>query len=240
MTVLPPQGPRRGGDTDERDVRDLLGAYALDAVDDVERARVERLLRSDPDAGAEAASYAETATRLAVAASTTPPPALRARVLAEAARTRQVAPVDDRRPGPGGAAPAVRQRRAVRLLAAACGVLLAGTVGLGAALLGQDDAAPTLVASGEFAGGTAALVQVDGEYVVLGEGVPAPPSDRVYQLWSLEEGGDPVPEGFLSSEGGGLVGQVDDWPSGAVLAITEEPAGGSPQPTSDVLATVPT
>lgn len=30
--------------------RELLGAYALDAVDDVERRRVEKLLASDPSA----------------------------------------------------------------------------------------------------------------------------------------------------------------------------------------------
>ncbi|WP_298805499.1 anti-sigma factor [uncultured Pseudokineococcus sp.] len=226
---------------DREDVRDLLAAHALDAVDDVERARVERLLREDPEAAGEAAGYAEAASRMAVAVAASPPPRLRAAVLAEVARTRQVAPASptrreapaDHRAGRGG-------RGAVRLLAAACGVLLAGCVGLGAVVLGQDDGAPSLVAAGGFADGTAALLEVDGDYVVLGQGVAAPPAGRVYQLWSLGDDGVPVPEGFLEPEDGGFVGQLDDWRDGAVLAITEEPAGGSEQPTSDILATVPT
>ena len=41
--------------TDRHDeVRSLLGAWALDAVDDVERATVERALRDDPELAAEA------------------------------------------------------------------------------------------------------------------------------------------------------------------------------------------
>lgn len=232
MTVLPPQGPRRG---DDADVRDLLAAHALDALDDVERARVDRLLRTDADAAAEHATYAETAGRLAVATATAPPAALRARVLEEVARTRQAAPA-----AAGPTRDARPARRTVRLLAAACGVLLAGCVGLGAALVGGGDPQPSLVASGAFADGTAALLEVGDDYVVLGQGVAAPAADRVYQLWSLEGDGAPVPEGFLEPDEGGFVGELDGWQDGAVLAITEEPAGGSEQPTSDILATVQT
>ncbi len=236
MTVLPPQSPWRTGD----DARDLLGAYALDAVDDVERARVERLLREDADAAAEAASFRETASRLAVAVAATPPPALRARVLAEVARTRQEAPSAVR--------PAADRRRAgarpVRLLAAACGVLLVGCLGLGAALVGQDDPAPSLVATGELAGGTAAVLQVDDRYVVVGEGLEDLPADRVYQLWALDTAAAepvPVPAGFLApAEGGGLSADLEDWRAGDTLAVTEEPAGGSPAPTGDILTTVAT
>ncbi|ROP45596.1 anti-sigma factor [Pseudokineococcus lusitanus] len=233
MTVLPPQSPWRTGD----DARDLLGAYALDAVDDVERARVERLLREDADAAAEAASFRETASRLAVAVAATPPPALRARVLAEVARTRQEAPSAVR--------PADRRRagaRSVRLLAAACGVLLVGCLGLGAALVGQDDPAPALVATGELAGGTAAVLQVDDRYVVVGEGLEDLPADRVYQLWAVS-GPDaaPVPAGFLApAEGGGLSADLEDWRAGDTLAVTEEPTGGSPAPTGEILTTVAT
>ncbi|GAA2030812.1 anti-sigma factor [Pseudokineococcus marinus] len=226
----------RTGDRD--DVRDLLAAHALDAVDDVERARVERLLREDPEAAAESAGYAEAASRMAVAVAATPPPRLRASVLAEVSRTQQVAPAPPTRRE--AAADRRGGRGAVRLLAAACGVLLAGCVGLGAVVLGQDDGSPSLVAAGGFADGTAALLEVDGDYVVLGQGVAAPPAGRVYQLWSLGDDGVPVPEGFLEPEDGGFVGQLDDWRDGAVLAITEEPAGGSEQPTSDILATVAT
>lgn len=237
MTTSTPQGPRRPGNDPE--ARELLAAHALDAVDDVERARVERLLRTDADAAAESASFAEAASRLAVAASAPPPAALRARVLEEVSRTRQAAPAAaSGTAAQGSPAPG---RRTVRLLAAACGVLLAGCVGLGALVLAGEDAQPALVAAGDFAGGTAALLEVDGEYLVVGEGVAAPPEDRVYQLWAVEGSAPPEPVGLLTDRAeGGFAAELDDWERGAVLAITEEPAGGSPQPTSDILATVET
>ena len=74
------------------DVRDLLPAYALDAVDDLERGAVERLLTADPAARAELAELRETTDRLAAAVATAPPAALRASVLAEVSRTAQDTP----------------------------------------------------------------------------------------------------------------------------------------------------
>ncbi|HEY6532583.1 MAG TPA: hypothetical protein VIY72_09775, partial [Acidimicrobiales bacterium] len=60
------------------DVESLLGAYAVDAVDEVERRRVERLLATDADRRAEADRLATAADHLAEAASsgTTAPPGL--------------------------------------------------------------------------------------------------------------------------------------------------------------------
>ena len=55
---------------DDTDVRDLLGAYALDAVDDVDRRRVERLLAADPGAAREVDSLRATAAMLGAAAAT--------------------------------------------------------------------------------------------------------------------------------------------------------------------------
>src|SRR3712207_5735916 len=68
-------------------VRALLGAYVLDAVDDVERRAVERLIRHDADAAREVDELRGTAAALGVAAASTPPQGLRADVLAEIART---------------------------------------------------------------------------------------------------------------------------------------------------------
>ena len=55
--VADPTTPRGDGADDRPDVRDLLPAYALDAVDDVERRAVERLLAADPDARRELDEY---------------------------------------------------------------------------------------------------------------------------------------------------------------------------------------
>lgn len=71
------------------DARDLLGAYALDAVDDVERRAVERLVERDPDAARELAGLRATAALLGSAMSASPPPALRSDVFASIRRTPQ-------------------------------------------------------------------------------------------------------------------------------------------------------
>jgi anti-sigma-K factor RskA len=71
---------------------------------------------------------------------------------------------------------------------------------------------------------------------------PAGPG-RAYQLWFIPKGGKPIPSVVFNSEqdGHALVTKVDV-PAGFDLtnaAITEEPASGSPQPTSAVLLVGP-
>jgi Anti-sigma-K factor rskA, C-terminal len=75
----------------------LTGVYALDALDTAaEVARFERHLNRCDSCISEVRGFRETATRLAMAVAQQPPPALRAAVMAEVARTRQVPAVDDR------------------------------------------------------------------------------------------------------------------------------------------------
>lgn len=106
------------------DVRDLLGAYALDAVDDVERRAVERLVARDPDAARELAELTATAALLGSAAQVPAPEDVRASVLDairstpqsgtrgvrdDAARTAPRAPADATGPvtsAPAGSSPA--------------------------------------------------------------------------------------------------------------------------------------
>jgi hypothetical protein len=73
------------------DVRDLIGAYALDAVDDVERRAVEALVASDPEAARELADLRVTAAMLGSAAAATPPAHLRTSVLDAITRVPQAA-----------------------------------------------------------------------------------------------------------------------------------------------------
>jgi anti-sigma-K factor RskA len=75
------------GAPDER--HDLLAAYALDAVDDGERAAVDELIARDPDAAAEVAELHATASLLGAAATLEPPVGLRQSVLDQIARTPQ-------------------------------------------------------------------------------------------------------------------------------------------------------
>ena len=75
--------------------------------------------------------------------------------------------------------------------------------------------------------------------VLTGQKVPAPSRNRVLQLWLIPKapGGKPIPSLTVRPDADGkftlLVANPPDLMEGtAALAITEEPPGGSPQPTT--------
>ncbi|MCY1158484.1 MAG: anti-sigma factor, partial [Citricoccus sp.] len=75
------------------DERELLAAWALNAVDEDERRRVEERLRVDPVLRAEADAMLRAVDRLGARESATPPAGLRNRVLgAVAAEPRNERP----------------------------------------------------------------------------------------------------------------------------------------------------
>lgn len=76
----------------KREVHTLAGPYAMDAISAPDRARFERHLSRCEECAREIASLRETTARLATAAAVTPPPALKARVMAAAATARQRPP----------------------------------------------------------------------------------------------------------------------------------------------------
>ena len=82
------------------DLHTLAGPYALNALPPGDRARFERHLAACEGCAQEVRGLQETAARMAAAAAVPPPDRLRDRVLAEAARTRQLPPVPV---GPGAA-----------------------------------------------------------------------------------------------------------------------------------------
>jgi anti-sigma-K factor RskA len=79
----------------KRDVHTLAGPYAIDAISAPDRARFDRHLARCEDCAREIASLREATARLATAAAVSPPPALKARVMAAAAATRQRPPGPD-------------------------------------------------------------------------------------------------------------------------------------------------
>ncbi|MBZ5736000.1 anti-sigma factor [Nocardioides sp. TRM66260-LWL] len=131
------------------DIHALSGAYAVDALDDVERAGFERHLATCPTCRDEVASLEEAASLLIESASPlSAPDTLRERVMAEIALFRplppltgQAAPAPVVRGDHGHAAPEARdlapvvplRRRRVPALAAAAAVVAA--LGLGATVV---------------------------------------------------------------------------------------------------------
>lgn len=107
----PRPGDRR---PDDAATRELIGAWALDALDPAERAQVDDLLARDPDAAREARSLQETAAVLAAAVAVPAPDDVRAAVLAAVARTAQedtAGVADDGRVRPHTAPPHVAPSR---------------------------------------------------------------------------------------------------------------------------------
>jgi hypothetical protein len=111
----------------------LTGVYALDALDtDAEVARFERHMARCRSCTSEVRGFREAATRLGMAVSRQPPPTLRAAVMGEVARTRQLPVPEDqarhRRPAPW-------RTWLPRLAAAGAAIGLAAAITLGVVLV---------------------------------------------------------------------------------------------------------
>ena len=240
------------------DVRALLGAYALDAVDPDERVLVEQLVATDPSAAAELAQLTAVAAALGDAVAGEPPAALRASVLAAAAGTPQVGPrhalpAEDVRTPAGVTDLADRRRRPsrTRWLAVAAAFVVGAAVPTALALQqaqrAQDveqqqqaladlltDPSAVVVHGDVTGGGTATAILTDGAALFSAAGLPDPGDDRVYQLWVVS-GDQAASAGVLADDAGSVRQLADDFTAGSALAITVEPAGGSTQPTTTPL-----
>lgn len=242
-------------DSDD-DIRSLLAAYALDAVDDVERRAVERLVATDPDAARELADWRATAAELGAAVAVQPPTGLRERVLADVARTPQARPRSTSASasahrstarGRRSTGPVTRLNRLSLAVAAAAVVAVAvpGVVAwqsteraaeaeAEARALTDVLADPTsqVVRADVAGGGTAVAVLGSRDAVLLADGLPELEGDRVYQLWALRDGAA-LPVDLLQVRDGQVRTVADVYRPGDGLAVTVEPAGGSEQPTSE-------
>ncbi|MEO1062172.1 MAG: anti-sigma factor [Actinomycetota bacterium] len=241
--------------SDDDELERLTGAWALDAVDDDERAALEARLADDDELRTEADELREVAGLLGEASAERPPPGLRDAILAEVAATPQeAAPVEDARVADAErSADVVPLRRWSRTrvaagLAAAAAVVVVALVG--ASVLGGDDEVPAEIAA-VVDDPAAVVVELDGELgplrlvvsereqaaVVRGDDVAVPAGDRTYQLWELGDDGTITPsELFRPDDDGSLEVRLDGVGPGPAFAVSEEPAGGSPQPTGDIVA----
>jgi anti-sigma-K factor RskA len=226
---------------------DLLAAYALDAVDDAERADVDRHLAGCAECARELAELRETLGVFALSgiAAEAPPPQLRTRLLETIGRTPQRAGVL-RSPLP------LRRLRLVPVLAtvvilALLGVLVGQQVRLAgerqradqiAAVLAAPDAQLVTVAAN--GGGDVSIVvsrQLSQGVVTL-RGLPSGDDRHAYQLWLVHDG-RPDSAGLLDPGDGDGVRLVDDVGAATLLGVTREPAGGSATPTPPMVAALP-
>lgn len=222
------------------DVHALSGAYAVDALDDIERASFERHLAECAECRAEVASLRETAALLASTEAVEPPASLRDRVLADISTVR---------PLPPEVAPAARARRHLGALVAAAAVVVA-LLGAGVvvwhqpwqdnttvaeSVLSADDAQSTTLELGEA---TATMTHSDslGRAVIVTDDMPPPPEGKVYQLWFDVPGEGMVSAGLMPVATDQTVVLDGDAATATGAGITVEPAGGSPHPTTEPVA----
>ena len=224
------------------EIHALSGAYAVNALDDVERAAFERHLADCEVCAAEVAGLRETAAKLADAVATAPPPALRERILAQAATTRPLPPV---------VGPRRRTPRRSFLVAAAAAAVIA--VGGGVALTQPWNDEPQLSASQQVmqAADTqqvSAPVQGGGqvtvyrsaklhEAVLKADGMPPAPSGHVYQVWFQNSAGSMISAGLMPA-GKDQMLLAGDARTAQAVGVTVEPEGGSESPTTTPVALV--
>jgi anti-sigma-K factor RskA len=236
----------------DHDLHLLTGAYAVDALDADERARFERHLAGCDACQDEVRGLRETAARLGAATAIVPPPGMRPRVLAAAARTRQLPPVGRA----NGAYRTIRRRfpRPVTMITvtAAAAVIVAllvlqvTTRGQLNSAQGRNQAIAAVLAAPDAhvetgatsAGGTvtAVISASHREAVITAAGMPSLSGNRVYQLWVITRTG--------ARSAGLMPGQVEPvlasgLGAGDRLGITIEPAGGTTQPTTAPIVLIP-
>jgi anti-sigma-K factor RskA len=227
----------------------LTGAYAMNALDDVERAGFERHLRSCGSCAAEVIEFQEVTGRLAGRVAMDPPPHLRSKVLAEVTRTRQLSPT--------GRLP-MRRLSLRRMLATACAAaVIAGSAGLGGVAWQGHRAAQEATEAADrvarrsaqlaavmtdphrievdqpsTAGGTATIMAAGGQAVLVAHRLTAPPNGKTYQVWLFDSKGVHSVELLKLRDGSGQT-LVPGVAVGSSIAVTVEPAGGSSRPTTE-------
>lgn len=189
-------------------------AFALEALDREETEEFERHLTICPTCEEDLAGFRTAAVALAFAIDLpVPPPELRLRVLDAGA------PV----------VPLTRTRGAQLVVAVAALAACAALVVLHPwAGRGEIGGMRTYTAHGAKA---TLLVGRSGEAVLAVRHLPPAPAGKVYELWVIVEG-NASPAGSMTGAVAALTRSV---PRGAAVAVSLEPAGGSPRPSGPLL-----
>ncbi|MBV9659907.1 MAG: anti-sigma factor [Acidimicrobiales bacterium] len=246
-------------------VGDLLGAYALDAVDADEAPFVAAHLAGCPRCRQEHDRHRETAGLLAAAGGPAPEgvwgriaAVIEGDVRAEAAPSLPQLAGRVSRSGPKRWQ--VAARAAVATVAAAAAVMVGvqtlrvdhldhqvrqlnaaarqpdGSQGLAEALV--DPTAKHLVLASTALGAEPLgqlVILLSGRAYLVGSRLPAAPVGKIYQLWSIIDG-QAISVGLLGPRPSTIAFTIDPGASVSAYLVTVEPAGGVVAPTSSPVA----
>ena len=229
------------GQRSHEQIEELIAADALDGLDQAGQLELSRLREEHGPDCAEClrleSEYREVASHLAVVIEPMPLSAGAEDALVRAARTPISPQVGPRRLGmiPGG-------RRVERMVAA---IAVAATIALLGGLAGYSIApksAPPVAVSYRAGDQLLTVVYVKGQTrgLAIGSNLPSPGSGKVYELWyQPREGANMVPAGTFVPNNGTVVAPVQLGESFVAVAMSVEPTGGSPQPTTTPVFVVP-
>jgi anti-sigma-K factor RskA len=217
---------------------DAAAGYLLGALPEPERAEFEAHLEGCPACREELEELRVAAEALPVAAPPMrPPPALKARIMAEVEREAALLQ--------GAREPDERSRRRFAwprftfptpaVAALACAALLIG-LGAGAFLFGGSSGQTVHFqrAAGLTASASAELDVSGGNAVLVARGLPEPAAGHVYQVWLQRDGHAPEPTAalFTPRSDGSATANVGDVDGIDKVMVSSEPRGGSPAPTT--------
>jgi anti-sigma-K factor RskA len=238
-----------------RETQELLAPYALGAAAAVEARQVRAHLPECQECRDDLARLSEVVAALPlVVDEAKPPPRLRQRILAtarsESAESGKFggAIPDDVPPKVvelpvNSARRALTFRRSIWAPAAVAAAVVLALLGWNLQLQAQLNNRPGPVAAavvtaplkgthGNVVGQITYLPQQRIALVSLHD-LPSPAAGRTYQMWVIDPKGKPQPAGVFTPEGDGTKLLVLTQDIGhKTIAVTEEPLGGSPQPTT--------
>lgn len=247
------------------EMHSLTASFVADALERDEREEFDRHLETCRSCRDEVADLREVMAEVGELHAAAPPPMLRASILSAISATPMLPSQDapsqpqfhaEPEPLPSVITPLHgfgRTRRPVATWLAAAAAVAA--VALGGVTVWQQTNVQTLEAADARRSEllTAPDLQVDhttldgvavaylvsaerGEGLLTASALPDPGTDRSWQVWVMQ---DDVPRSGAVVDRGGRVQQwVTGVSGGEALAITNEPRGGSPAPTGEVLAAV--
>lgn len=250
------QGPQRSEDPvpagrdagDPHREDELLGAYVLDALDEDEREEVGQAVARSPVLAGEAQRLQDALDELVAAGAEPVPAALWGRIAQ--ATVGAATPVPEPTPHPARLVPGrtERPRRWLPaaaaflafLLAAVAAVSMVAGDGTGAEQRLRAEATTARIrgaSAGTLVGRGGPLVEVvatrDGRLWLFADDLPRLRAGRTYQLWALDEG---TPRSMAVLGATVQATRLRSPVVGSRLALTVEPAGGSPQPTGPPVA----
>ena len=218
------------------ELHDLAAPYALAALDDDERRAFEAHLETCASCRDTVSEMRTGTLVLAETQKTEPPAHLRSQVLDAAERTPQDVVVVD--------LATHRRNRVLTSLLGVAAVILAIVATVSIIQASQVSSVEEILAApdvqtvemlGETGSGRLTYSLEVGRGVFASGSLAHLAPGRTYQLWLIDDDGS-VPAGlFVPDASGRSSAVIDNLTPDVILGITEEPGGGSEQPTGEVL-----